>query len=57
MSTLTGQVGELRFVVEVTRKDTGKVDVFELVGKVTEEQLKEFINGGNTFDGGEERGD
>lgn len=57
MSNLMGQVGELSFTVEVKRKDTGKVETFNLVGKFTEEQLKELINGSNSLDSGEKRGD
>ncbi len=41
MSSLTGKVGELRMTVEITRKDTGKVDVVELVGTVTGEEPTE----------------
>ena len=57
MASLMGQAGELRFTVEVTRKDTGSVDKFELIGKVTEEQLKELQDGGHTLDSSKERGD
>ena len=42
MSNLMGQVGEVTFTVEIKRKETGKVEQFELVGQVTEEQLKEL---------------
>jgi hypothetical protein len=42
MSNLMGQVGEVTFTVEIKRKDTGKIDNFDLVGKITEEQLKEL---------------
>ena len=35
MADLPGREGELRFTVEVTRKATGKVERFDLVGKVT----------------------
>ena len=57
MSNLMGQVGEVTFTVEVKRKDTGKIDTFNLVGKVTEEQLKELTNGSNALDGSEKRSD
>lgn len=43
MSDLTGQAGELRMSIEVTRKDTGKVEKFELIGFTDEEQLKQFM--------------
>lgn len=34
MNELSGQIGELRFVIEVTRKDTGKVEHYDMVGKI-----------------------
>lgn len=34
MTDLTGQVGELRFVIEVTRKDTGAVETYEMIGNI-----------------------
>ena len=42
---LSGDVGELSFKVQITRKDTGKVEEYTLVGKITDEQLKELQNG------------
>ena len=53
MADLTGQAGELCFTVQVTRKETGKVDEYELTGKLTSEQaeklgLKEKEDGSNT---------
>jgi hypothetical protein len=39
---LQGQVGELRFTVEITRKETGKVETVELVGFIDEEKLAEL---------------
>ena len=32
MSDLKGQVGEVRMTIQVTRKDTGKVDEYQVVG-------------------------
>jgi hypothetical protein len=57
MASLLGQTGELRFTVEVKRKETGKVETFDLVGKITEEQLKELQDGSNALNGGEKRSD
>lgn len=57
MADLSGEVGELRFTVQITRKDTGKVEEVELVGKLTDVQLKELTNGSDTLDSGEKRGD
>lgn len=57
MSNLIGQSGELRLTVEVKRKETGKVEKFELIGYVSDDQLKEITNGSNSQHGGEERGD
>jgi hypothetical protein len=47
MSNLSGQAGELRFKLQITRKETGKVDEVELVGFLDEEKLKEIQNGCN----------
>jgi hypothetical protein len=52
MINLGGQVGELRFTVEVTRKETGKVETYELVGFLDEDKLKELQNGSDTLDSG-----
>lgn len=38
MPDLKGQIGELRMTVEVTRAATGKVEVYELVGHVLDEE-------------------
>lgn len=62
MSELSGKIGELRMTIEVKRKETGKVDTYFLVGKVTEEQaeklgLKESENGSDTQHVGPQRGD
>jgi hypothetical protein len=56
-NALVGQVGELRLQVEITRKETGKIETFELVGFVDENKLKELQNGSNTLNGSAERGD
>lgn len=50
MINLAGQIGELRFTVEVKRKETGKVETYELVGFLDEEKLKELQNGSDTLD-------
>ena len=57
MSNLMGQVGEVTCTVEIKRKDTGKIDTFNLIGKVTNEQLKEIQDGSHTLDSSKERGD
>lgn len=57
MTALAGQVGELRFTVQITRKDTGKVEEVELVGFLDEDKLKELQDGGNSLNGSPERGD
>lgn len=51
MTALEGQVGELRFTVEITRKD-GRVEQLELVGRITDEQLKELHHGSDPLDSG-----
>jgi hypothetical protein len=57
MSNLGGQMGELRFTVQITRKETGKVEEVELVGYLDEEKLKELQNGGHSLDSSAQRGD
>ena len=52
MIELGGQVGELRFQVEVTRKETGKVETYELVGFLDEDKLKEIQDGRHSLDSG-----
>jgi hypothetical protein len=53
MINLFGQPGELRFTLEITRKDTGKVETVEMVGKISEDELtKEAENGSNPLDSG-----
>ena len=47
MPELSGQMGELRMTVQITRKDTGKVEQVELVGFIDEDKLKELQNGCN----------
>ncbi len=51
MNELKGAVGELRFTVEIKRKDTGKVDTFEMVGVIDAEKLKELENERNAQHG------
>jgi hypothetical protein len=57
MSDLGGQIGELRFTVQITRKETGKVEEVELVGLLDESKLKELQNGSHAFNSGAERSD
>ena len=52
MAELSGQVGEVRMTVEITRKETGKVETYDLVGFLDEDQLKELQNGSDTLDSG-----
>ena len=40
---LQGQPGELRMTIEIKRKETGKVETFELVGHADPEQLKQIL--------------
>ncbi len=57
MSNLGGQIGELRFTMQITRKETGKVEEVELVGFLDEEKLKELQNGSHSLDSSPQRGD
>lgn len=41
MNDLVSAPGELHFTVQVTRKDTGKVETFEMVGKVLPEPVEQ----------------
>jgi hypothetical protein len=41
MAELQGKAGELRFTVEVKRKATGKVEIFELIGTHLPDEKKE----------------
>ena len=55
MSTLQGALGELKMMIQITRKETGKVDEVELTSSIddpeTHEQLlKEYGNGSNPLD-------
>jgi hypothetical protein len=43
MSNLSGQGGELRATVHITRKATGKVETYELVGRTTPEQHEQIM--------------
>jgi hypothetical protein len=52
MAELSGQVGEVRMTVEITRKETGKVETYDLVGFLDEDKLKELQNGSDTLDSG-----
>lgn len=42
MADLSGAVGELRFTLQITRKETGKVEEVEMVGYLDEEKLKQL---------------
>jgi len=57
MIELMGQPGELRFTVEVKRKETGLVEKYDLVGYLDEDKLKENYLGSDSLDSGPQRGD
>jgi len=48
MTDLNGQIGELRFTIEIKRKETGKTEVVELVGYLDADKLKGLTDGSNT---------
>ena len=54
-----GGGGELRAVVTITRKETGKVEEYELVGHATEEQIEQMKDqqNGNPQHSSTQRGD
>lgn len=41
MTSLNGQLGELRFTIEVNRAATGEVETYEMVGKIAEDEEAE----------------
>lgn len=47
MPELNTEPAELHFTLEIKRKDTGKVDIVEMVGHIIKE--KENTNGSNTL--------
>jgi hypothetical protein len=47
MIELQGQKAELRFTLEITRKETGKVEQYELIGHLDADKLKENYLGRN----------
>lgn len=48
MSELKGQVGEVRMTINIVRKETGKTETYELIGKVGDVE-KDKENGSNTL--------
>ena len=52
MTQLKGQKGELGFTLTIKRKETGKEESYQMVGKITDEkvhqQLKEKYHGCNS---------
>lgn len=63
MSNLQGPPGELRFTVQITRKQTGKVEEVELIGHITADeagqpgQIQEQPDGRDPLDSSPQRGD
>ena len=45
MAELNGQPGELRMTIEIKRATTGKVETYELVGKVGDDPKAEDAKG------------
>ncbi len=52
MAELSGQIGEVRMTVQVTRKATGETENYDLVGFLDEDQVKELQNGSHALDSG-----
>jgi hypothetical protein len=44
MNEMVGQAGELRATVQVTRKATGKVEEYEMVGYLSPEQHEQLMS-------------
>jgi len=55
MPDLQGSVGELRFSIEIKRKETGVVEHYDMVGYLDEDKLKELTNGSHTLDSSTQR--
>lgn len=43
MAELKAAEGELKAVIQITRKETGKVETYEIVGKVNHEEMQAII--------------
>lgn len=55
MIELTTEPAELRFTIQITRKETGEVETYDMVGHVINdnvERREEIENGSNTLDSG-----
>lgn len=48
MNDLVGAAGKITATIHITRKATGKVETYELVGAVDEAALAALINQGNS---------
>jgi hypothetical protein len=48
MIELKSEPAELRMTIHVTRKETGKVDTYELIGTPVKEEKAEDENGSNS---------
>lgn len=57
MVELSGQPGEVRFTLQITRKETGKVEEVEMVGFLDQNKLKEAEIVCNPLDSSAQRGD
>jgi hypothetical protein len=44
MSELKGALGELRMMLQITRKETGKTDTVELVSTITDEASSKVLD-------------
>ena len=48
---------KIKLNVKVVEKDTGKVEEYDIVGTLNDDQLKELTNGSDALDSGTERSD
>lgn len=48
MADMQGQPGELRFTLQITRKETGITEEVEMVGYADPEDLKKFLEAQQT---------
>ena len=46
MANLSGQVGELSFTLQITRKETGQTEEVQLVGFLDEQQRDALVEAG-----------
>lgn len=57
MADLNGKPGELTFTLQIKRADTGKVEEYQLVGRINVDELKEIEHGSDSQHSSPQRSD